>query len=54
MGHVITVLEAEDKVRKIMARAEPNKKLDPELVRWMAEVLVELFARQEREKSDEV
>ncbi len=49
---MITLLEAEDKVREIMGRAEPGKQLDPELVRWMAEVLVELFAQQG--KSDEV
>lgn len=42
----MTLLEAQERVIAIMKRREPDKVLDPDVVRFVAELLVELAARQ--------
>lgn len=45
--HPMTLVEAEDMVRRRMAIETPGKVLDPEIVRFVAEILVELTVRRE-------
>ena len=46
----MTLLEAEDMVRRKMEKEEPNKVLDPVIVRFVAEVLVELTCKRDEVK----
>jgi hypothetical protein len=45
-AHPMTLVEAEELVRRRMAIEEPGKVLDPEIVRFVAEVVVELTSRR--------
>lgn len=44
MPELITLLEAEALVRKIMKEQEPDTMLDPDNVRFVASMIVELYA----------